>query len=65
MPDTDLFSIIDRDTGERFSSTLFSSRKSAERLRVRLALKYSGTDLGIGRVCDDPRDKDVTEEGES
>ncbi len=59
------YTIIDRDTGERFSTTTFESRDRAERRRNELALKYGKEfALGIGRDTAGPMDRDITDTDE-
>lgn len=60
---TVLYSVIDRDTGERYSTSLFSTRDGAERERNRLSISHGKlVCLGIGRSCSFVLDEDVTEE---
>jgi hypothetical protein len=59
------YTVIDRDTGERFSTTTYSTRDRAERRRNELALKYGKEfALGIGRDTAGTMDSDITDTDE-
>lgn len=56
------YTVIDRDNGERYSTTSSTSRERVERERNRLALKDGKiVALGIGRIAGDGSIDDVTE----
>ena len=59
------YTVIDRDTGERFSTTTHSTRAAAERRRDDLAAKYGKEFcLGIGRDTAGTMDRDITDDAE-
>lgn len=60
------YTVIDRDSGERYTTTSSTSRHRTERERNRLALKYGKeTCLGIGRIDPDGTLTDVTEQADA
>jgi len=60
------YTVIDRDTGERYSTTSSTSRDKTERERNRIALRDGKlVCLGIGRIDPDGSIVDVTDDVEA